>query len=118
MNSVAEQPIYAFSEFRLDPARRLLTRDGETVVLHSKAFDLLLVFIENHDRLLLKDELLECVWEGQFVEENNLAVQVSALRKVLVIQERIISLSSLYLERATGSFLPWSMKITEPQSRR
>ena len=82
MNSVAEQPIYAFSEFRLDPARRLLTRDGEVVVLHSKAFDLLLVFIENHDRLLLKDELLESVWEGQFVEENNLAVQVSALRKV------------------------------------
>ena len=82
MKSLAEQPIYDFSEFRLDPSRRLLTRNGETLALHGKAFDLLLVLIENRDRLLLKDELLESVWEGQFVEENNLAVQISVLRKV------------------------------------
>ena len=82
MKSLAEQPIYVFSEFRLDPSRRLLTRNGEALALHGKAFDLLLFLIENRDRLLLKDELLESVWEGQFVEENNLAVQVSALRKV------------------------------------
>ena len=81
MKAPAEQPIYVFSEFRLDRARRLLTRNGEPVVLHSKAFDLLLVLIENRDRILLKDELLESVWEGHFVEENNLAVQISGLRK-------------------------------------
>jgi DNA-binding winged helix-turn-helix (wHTH) protein len=82
MKSLAEQPIYVFSEFRLDPSRRLLTRNGETLALHGKAFDLLLVLIENRDRLLLKDELLDSVWEGQFVEENNLAVQISVLRKI------------------------------------
>jgi len=82
MKVLAEQPIYVFSEFRLDPSRRLLTRNGEALALHGKAFDLLLALIENRDRLLLKDELLAKVWEGQFVEENNLAVQISVLRKL------------------------------------
>ena len=78
---MAEQPTYIFSEFSLDPSRRLLTRNGEQIDLSPKAFELLLTLIENRGRVLSKDELLERVWDGQFVEENNLAVQVSALRK-------------------------------------
>ena len=78
---MAEQPTYIFSEFCLDPARRLLTRSGEQIDLSPKAFDLLIALIENRGRVLSKDELLDRVWDGQFVEENNLAVQVSALRK-------------------------------------
>lgn len=82
MRALAEQRIYVFSDFRLDPARRLLTRHGETVVLHPKTFDVLLELVKNRGRLVSKNELLNTVWEGQFVEEGNLAVQISALRKI------------------------------------
>jgi DNA-binding response OmpR family regulator len=47
---------YAFGPFRLDPANRLLLRDGESLSLTGKVFDLLLYFVENADRLLTKDE--------------------------------------------------------------
>jgi len=62
--------------------RRLLAR-GKAVVLGARAFDLLLVLIEHRERVVSKEELLERVWPGVEVEENNLTVQVSALRKVL-----------------------------------
>ena len=52
------------------------SRDGETVALNPKAFDVLVVLVENRDRVLAKSELLDAVWKDQFVEENNLAVQI------------------------------------------
>ena len=82
MDAVLSKPLYSFADFRLDPERRLLVHQGENVALHPKSFDLLLALIENRDRVLSKNELLELVWENQFVEENNLAVQISALRKI------------------------------------
>lgn len=72
-----------FGEFALDPVRRVLDKGDENIRLNSKALDLLLVLIENHGRTVSKDELLDRVWEGQFVEENNLSVHVAALRKAL-----------------------------------
>ena len=74
---------YAFADFQLDPVKRLLLRAGQPVTLSSKGFDLLLALVENSGRLLTKDELLKLVWVDQFVEEANLTVQVSAIRKVL-----------------------------------
>jgi len=53
------------------------------VVLTSKVFDTLLALVANHDRVLLKDELMKLVWPDSFVEEVNLAQNVSALRKLL-----------------------------------
>ncbi len=82
MEKVADNQIYAFADFRLDPKRRLLLHGGETVTLHPKAFELLYYLVENRDRVLSKNELLNAIWEGQFVEENNLAVQIFALRKI------------------------------------
>ncbi len=82
MGVVADNPVYSFADFRLDPTRRLLLRNGEIITLHPKAFDLLLALIENRDRVLSKNELLNSVWEGQFVEEGNLAVQIFTLRKI------------------------------------
>jgi DNA-binding winged helix-turn-helix (wHTH) protein/Tol biopolymer transport system component len=73
----------AFGDFELDPRRRLLMRGGETVPLGGKAFDLLLALIENRDEVVTKEFLLETVWEGQFVEENNLTVHIAAIRKAL-----------------------------------
>jgi len=74
---------YAFGPFRLDPANQVLLRDGESLPLTGKVFDLLLYFVEHSDRLLTKDEILENVWPDSFVEEGNLARHVSLLRKVL-----------------------------------
>jgi DNA-binding winged helix-turn-helix (wHTH) protein/Tol biopolymer transport system component len=75
--------IYTFDSFQVDPARRRLWREGRPVQIHSKTFDLLLVLIENTGRLLEKDELLQLVWPNQVVEEGNLTVKMSTLRKIL-----------------------------------
>ncbi len=60
----------------------MLLKGAKPVSLNSKTFDLLFVLVENHGQVLSKDELLEKVWTNQFVEENNLTVQISALRKI------------------------------------
>ena len=74
---------YSFADFEIDAARRVLNRNGEPVALKSKAFDLLLTLVERQGEILSKDELLSKVWDGQFVEEGNLTVHISALRKAL-----------------------------------
>ena len=74
---------YAFDDFEIDPANRTCLRGGEVVPLTGKVFDVLLVFAENPGRLLEKDELIEKVWHDDFVEEGNLARNVSTLRKAL-----------------------------------
>ena len=75
--------LYEFGPFRADGLRRLLFREGQPVPLTSKAFDTLLVLIRNRDRVLDKDALLKAIWPNSFVEEANLAQNVSALRKAL-----------------------------------
>ena len=75
--------IYEFDNFRLDALNRELLRDGTVISLPAKAFDMLVVLIENRGRLVSKDELFQLVWPDQVVEESNLTVQVSAIRKAL-----------------------------------
>ncbi len=75
--------IYEFDDFRLNESERQLIRNGQPVSLTPKAFDLLLFLVENKNRLVGKNELLEKVWNGSFVEEANLNVNVSTLRKAL-----------------------------------
>ena len=75
--------VYAFGPFLLDSRERRLLRDGQPVPLTIKAFDLLEVLAKNDGRLLRKEELLRLVWSDAVVEENNLTVTVSALRKAL-----------------------------------
>jgi TolB-like protein len=65
------------------PAERRVLVNGEPLALGARAFDLLLVLIEQRERVVGKDELLARVWPGVVVEENNLTVQVSSLRKAL-----------------------------------
>jgi len=74
---------YEFGPFRLDPLKRRLLRDGEPVRLTPKAFDLLLVLVEERGRTVEKDELFKKVWPGTVVEENNLNQNITALRKSL-----------------------------------
>src|SRR5688572_19619660 len=71
-----------FAGFRLDPRKRQLSRlDGTVVTLHSRAFDTLLALVGKHGELVTKQELLDAVWPGAVVEENNLNQAISALRK-------------------------------------
>jgi DNA-binding winged helix-turn-helix (wHTH) protein/predicted Zn-dependent protease len=72
-----------FGPFRLDPAARLLLRDGAPVPLLPKSFDALLVLVRNSGRLLDKDFLLAEIWPDTHVEENNLAHAISDIRKAL-----------------------------------
>ena len=75
-----------FGRAELRPAERTLLVDGQPAVLGSRAFDLLMVLVESRERVVSKGELLDRVWPGLVVEENNLQVQVSALRKLLGAQ--------------------------------
>ena len=74
---------FRFSTFELDRTKRLLLQNGKPVTLGPKAFDLLLTLVESHGEVLTKDELLEKVWPDQIIEEGNLKVHISALRKAL-----------------------------------
>ncbi len=74
---------FVFGSFRLDPADRLLLRDGQVVPLTPKALDTLVVLLEHHGHMVSKEELIERVWPDAFVELNNLAQNVSALRRAL-----------------------------------
>ena len=76
-------PRYRFDGFELDTSERLLYRDGQPVGLGARAIALLTALLGRPGRLVTKAELLDRVWPGLVVEENNLQVQVSALRKVL-----------------------------------
>ena len=71
-----------FGQFELQPATRRLLIDGCPARLGARAFDLLLVLVERRERIVSKDELLDLIWPGLIVEENNLQVHISALRKV------------------------------------
>ena len=81
--SEENQHFYQFGPFRLDPLKRRLMRAEEVLRLTPKAFDLLLVLVEARGRTVEKDELLERVWAGTIVEENNLNQNITALRKLL-----------------------------------
>src|SRR6476620_11081507 len=74
---------YRFGRFEFNLATRQLLADGQPTVLGARAFDVLVALIERRDRIVGKDELLDLAWPGLVVEENNLQVQVSALRKLL-----------------------------------
>jgi adenylate cyclase len=74
---------YRFGRFDLQPGERRLLAGGEPVVVGPRAFDVLIALVERAGELVSKEELLERVWPKLVVEENNLQVQVSSLRKLL-----------------------------------
>jgi len=78
-----DRKIYEFGSFRLDVTERLLWKDGELLSPTPKVFDLLALLVANHGHLLEKETLVEELWPGSFVEEANLNVNISALRRVL-----------------------------------
>src|SRR5215470_5762366 len=78
-----EKRILEFGPFHLDVTERVLFRDGQPVPLTLKAFDVLMLLVESSGHIVEKDELMNRVWAGSFVEEGNLKVTVSMVRKAL-----------------------------------
>ncbi|SRR5258708_7318751 len=77
--------IYEFGVWRLDSTERLLLCNGEAMPLTPKAFETLLLLVENAGRLVTKQEFANRVWPDAFVEDVALAQNISQLRKVLAL---------------------------------
>lgn len=75
--------LYRFGEFQLDTRNAALLRDGKMVPITPKMYDVLLLLVQNSDRILTKAEILDAAWSDTVVEESNLAVTIRHLRKAL-----------------------------------
>ena len=77
---------YQFERFEISADSRQLLLDGVAQSVGARAFDMLLCLVEHSNRVVSKDELLDLIWPGLVVTENNLSVHVSTLRKLLGVQ--------------------------------
>jgi DNA-binding winged helix-turn-helix (wHTH) protein/TolB-like protein len=75
--------VYEFGKFVLDPQGKTLLSGGKPIHLPAKEFETLLLLVENNHKALSKDEMMKAIWQDSFVEEGNLAKQISRLRKIL-----------------------------------
>jgi len=75
--------LFEFGPFRVDPEKQTLVRDGKSVALTPKAFQLLLALLRHCNQTVTKDELMKLVWPDTFVEETNLTRNIFALRQAL-----------------------------------
>jgi len=79
----AAQQIFVFGPFRLNPSQRRIERDGTTLQLSGRAFDLLLALVRQAGNVVSKTDLIAGTWPGTEIDENNLRVHIAALRKAL-----------------------------------
>ncbi len=77
------QACYEFGAYRLEPSERLLLRSGQPIAIAPKAFETLLLLVQNSGHVLSKATLMKTLWPDSFVEENNLTQQISQLRRAL-----------------------------------
>jgi sigma-B regulation protein RsbU (phosphoserine phosphatase) len=75
--------IYEFGPFRLDAGERQLLQGSEPISLTKKVFDLLLLLVQNNGHLIGKEEIMRELWPDSIVEDNNLTVSISTLRRAL-----------------------------------
>ena len=74
---------FHFENLVLDAGRREILRDGAPVAVEPQVFDLLLYLVENRDRVVTKDDILNAVWHGRIVSESTLTTRINAARKAL-----------------------------------
>ena len=103
---------YQFGPYRLNPAERQLVRDDQPVSLAPKTFELLVYLVANHGRLVTKDQIFEAVWPGSFVEDSNLTVSISALRRALAEKES----GQQYIETVTKAGYRFVAPVSEGES--
>ncbi len=75
--------LYEFDSFRFDARTKLLLQDGREIPLSKQTGDLLSLFVEGPGQVLLKEELVSCVWSGTSVEDNSLTFAIHQLRAAL-----------------------------------
>src|SRR5678815_4068458 len=75
--------IHRFSDFTIDIEQKVLLRAGKAIPMAPKVFETLLALVENHGRIVLKEELMKRLWPDTFVEESNLTFNIQQLRKAL-----------------------------------
>lgn len=103
-------PCYRFGPFELDPAARVLRREGEPVPLAGKTLDTLVVLVENRGRLVDKEELLSRVWAESVVEEANLTQTIFTVRKILGDSPK----DHRYIATVAGRGYQFVAPVTEP----
>src|SRR6266850_1330725 len=74
---------YQFGEFELDTTELVLRRNGQLVPLTPKALQVLTFLVRNSGRVVWRQQMLEALWPNSFVEDSNLTVTISTLRKAL-----------------------------------
>jgi TolB-like protein/cytochrome c-type biogenesis protein CcmH/NrfG len=74
---------YCFEDFTLDARTRELTRGAERVPVEPQVFDVLMLLVRNHDRVVTKDDLIEAVWHGRIVSDSTLTSRINAARKAI-----------------------------------
>ena len=74
---------FVFEDYLLDEERRELTLRGQVVAVGPQVFDLLLLFVNNPDRVMSKDDLLQAVWNGRIVSESTITSHINAVRKAI-----------------------------------
>lgn len=74
---------FEFEDYVLRPSERLLLRNGTPIPLKAKVFETLLNLVQNHGRVLSKEDLMKLIWSDRYVEENNLSQYIFILRRIL-----------------------------------
>jgi len=82
-----DSKIYEFNGFRLEAAQGRLLYQGQSVPLKPKVLDLLLLLVQRRGQLVVKEELMREIWPDAIVEENNITVSMSVLRKALGVNQ-------------------------------
>ena len=100
---------FEFGPFRLEPGERRLVQGTQPVAITPKAFDLLVILVENAGRLLKKEDLIERLWPGVFVEEVNLAQNISALRRALGGDGR-----EAFIQTVAGAGYRFAAEVRQP----
>ncbi len=75
--------IYRFDDFELDADKVELRKDGEALAIEPQVFALLLLLIENRERMVSKDEVIEKIWAGRIVSDSAIASRIKSARRVL-----------------------------------
>lgn len=111
--SLSDKHLYQFGEYRVDTAEKLLTCGESQVSVPPKVFEMLVLFLEHHGRLITKEELMETLWAGSFVEESNLTYTIRQLRKALGDDAK----NPEFIETVSGSGYRFIAEVNEvPQA--
>lgn len=112
INGNQEKICYKFADFRLETDTQILSRENEPIHLAKRPFDILLYLIENRERVVSRDELLDTFWDGHDVYDDVLRKTVKTIRQVLNDRER----PSRFVETRRGSGFRFIGEVEEVQS--